>query len=145
MIQLAEHDLCTGCGACMAVCAHNSITMQSDAAGVLYPVINTDVCKECHLCESRCPVLKPVEGHRPRKSYACWNNIDSERNTSALGGIAIAFYGDALKKGYVCVGVSQNDDFTVVTFGFKNDNKENITKIHKQEKLRSQKFLLNNL
>lgn len=113
MIQLAEHDLCTGCGACMAVCAHDSITMQSDAAGVLYPVINTNICKECHLCESRCPILKPVEGHRPRKSYACWNNIDSERNTSASGGIAIAFYEDALKKGYVCVGASQNEDFTV--------------------------------
>ena len=113
MIQLAEQIFCTACGACSEKCPKNCIQMSENEAGLVYPLIDTTNCIECHACEKVCPVLNPPTTHSPIKAYAAWSNNKEERRTSASGGIAIEMYKHALNQGFKVVGASQNADFSV--------------------------------
>lgn len=61
MIKLATHDTCTGCGACAFKCPKHCISMQENAIGIVFPVIDADACIECHSCEKVCPILNLPE------------------------------------------------------------------------------------
>ena len=113
MIHLAEHKLCTACGTCSARCPKSCIRMEPNSIGTVYPVIDSDNCIECHACEKVCPVLDTPTVNYPRKAYAAWSNNTEERRTSASGGIAAELYRYALSQGYMAVGASQNEDFSV--------------------------------
>ena len=113
MIHLAEHKLCTACGACSARCPKSCIRMEPNSIGTGYPVIDSDNCIECHACEKVCPVLDTPTVNYPRKAYAAWSRNAEERRTSASGGIAAELYRYALSQGYMAVGASQNKDFSV--------------------------------
>lgn len=113
MIQLAPKDLCTGCGACAYKCPKSCITMKEDVQGVVYPHLDATNCIECHACEKACPILNPLTDKEPQRAYAAWSNDEEERRTSASGGVAIEIYKYCLKNGYIAVGASQNEDFSV--------------------------------
>lgn len=49
---------CSGCTACQSVCHADSITMESDTEGFLYPRINANTCTECMACIKVCPLNK---------------------------------------------------------------------------------------
>ena len=42
MIQITDKSQCCGCTACASICAHDAITIQPDAMGFLYPVVDTE-------------------------------------------------------------------------------------------------------
>ncbi len=113
MIQLAQHNLCTGCGACSFICPKNCINMVENDIGVIYPVINSTNCIECKSCQKVCPVITPIKYNYPKKAFAAWSNDEEERRTSASGGIAAELYKMALKKGYKIIGAAQQPDFSV--------------------------------
>ena len=113
MIQLAEHQFCTGCGVCAFKCPKNCITMREDSIGVLYPEIDNINCIECGLFQKSCPIVNKTEGNKPFACYAAWSNTETERSTSASGGIAVEMYKFAIANGYTVVGASQNHDFSV--------------------------------
>ena len=113
MIQLAEHQFCTGCGVCAFKCPKNCITMREDSIGVVYPEIDNTNCIECGLCQKSCPIVNKTEGNKPSACYAAWSNTETERSTSASGGIAVEMYKFAIENGYTVVGASQNHDFSV--------------------------------
>ena len=54
MINHLDKGDCCGCTACECICAHEAITMQSDAFGFLYPVVDKDKCVDCGICEKVC-------------------------------------------------------------------------------------------
>ena len=112
-IRLAGHEECTGCGACAFKCPKQCILMQEDRIGVVYPVIDTTTCIECHSCEKVCPVLNEVDSREAVAAYAAWSSDEEERRTSASGGIAMELYKYAVEQGWAAVGASQNDDFSV--------------------------------
>lgn len=99
MIELASHDLCTGCTSCVNTCSHHAITMQADSEGFLYPVINRNLCVECGLCTKRCPILLPVKqkNESSPKAFALWSYPD--RTVSSSGGAFSAFARSVIKKG----------------------------------------------
>lgn len=127
MIQLADRDSCTGCGACSLKCPKHCITMSPDDRGIVMPVINHNICVECHSCEKVCPILFPIHLNHPQKAYASWTRNEKERCTSASGGVAAEFYKFALKNGYKIVGAVQNDDFSVSHI--ITDNNEDLIRI----------------
>lgn len=56
-IKLYEHDMdCCGCSACKSICPKQVISMQENAEGFLYPVIDESLCVECEMCQKVCPV-----------------------------------------------------------------------------------------
>lgn len=54
MIKITSPENCCGCSACMSICPKNAISMQPDALGFLYPVVNKEKCINCGLCEKIC-------------------------------------------------------------------------------------------
>ena len=120
MIELAEKNLCTGCGACAFVCPQEAIGMRENEIGIVYPVINEEKCISCKKCQKVCPILNPISYHTPKKAYAAWSADEQERRTSASGGIAIEVYKKALEDGCYVAGAKQNEDFSV-TFELTND------------------------
>lgn len=108
MIKLADKFRCTGCGACASACGANAIRMERDAEGFLQPVINTDKCKECGLCQKTCPELHPLmrTDYSRQEAYAVISKND--RNISSSGGAFSVFARWILKQGGVVVGVTMD-------------------------------------
>lgn len=120
MIELAEKNLCTGCGACAFICPQVAIEMKENEIGIIYPIINEEKCISCKRCQKVCSILNPISYHKPQKAYAAWSADEQERRTSASGGIAIEVYKKALEVGCYVAGAKQNEDFSV-TFELTND------------------------
>lgn len=50
--------LCTGCGDCVALCAkRQAISMQTNDAGDLVPVVDMELCNLCGKCYRKCPSI----------------------------------------------------------------------------------------
>ena len=54
MIHISNKQDCCGCTACASICAQNAISMTVDELVFKYPVVNTNCCTDCGLCEKVC-------------------------------------------------------------------------------------------
>lgn len=113
MVELANRNVCTGCGACAYVCPKHCISMKENDYGVIYPVVNDIECVGCNKCRSFCPILNEVQSKYPLKVYAAWSSDIDERRTSASGGVATEVYKEGLKEGFKIAGAAFNEDFSV--------------------------------
>lgn len=113
MIKLADKNLCTGCSLCASVCSNRCIKMETAPEGDVFPEIDVGRCIKCHMCERACPVISSPIRHLPDKAFAAWSRNESERYTSASGGIAAELYHFALSNNYWIVGAKLEDDFSV--------------------------------
>lgn len=86
MIKLAEKSICSGCGACASICPTNSIFMETDEEGFLYPEIKIDKCIECQKCQKACPVLEKNTYNHNISAYAVKHNNEEIRMQSSSGG-----------------------------------------------------------
>lgn len=90
----SEKEECCGCTACKSICPVNSITMQPDEEGFLYPIIDDVLCVECGLCKTVCPLKNEVkfdrltnkEGELEPLIYAIKHKSDNVRMASSSGG-----------------------------------------------------------
>lgn len=53
-ISTKSNNECSGCSACMAICPHDAIEMQSDIMGFYYPYVDAEKCINCGLCSTVC-------------------------------------------------------------------------------------------
>lgn len=113
MIKLVDRLHCTGCGACASSCAVKAISMVRDDEGFLQPIINRDKCKECGLCQKRCPELNPLErlDYSHQKAYAVISKND--RNVSSSGGAFSVFARWIIGQGGFVVGATMDEHFYV--------------------------------
>lgn len=51
MDNICNEDICTGCGACKAICPTNSIILKANEEGFIMPVINDMSCINCGKCK----------------------------------------------------------------------------------------------
>lgn len=89
MINIEDKKKCCGCSACAQRCPKHCIEMREDEEGFLYPCIDALNCINCGLCEKICPIINiDMNGEFfPKKTYAAYNQDESERLQSSSGGV----------------------------------------------------------
>lgn len=76
---------CHGCEACVQICGHNALAMKEDEEGFRYPVVDTEACVHCGLCNKVCPVENPpLRNQAEQTAYggSCINPDTLENSTS---------------------------------------------------------------
>ena len=115
MIAITNKTNCSGCSACAQICPNNSITMQEDVEGFLYPKVNVQKCLSCGLCDKICPIINiAVQNTFETLSYAVINKDENVRKSSSSGGAFTALAEKIINDGGVVFGAMFDDKFNVV-------------------------------
>ena len=105
---LADHNHCTGCTACMNICAKNAITMERDREGFAYPVVDKASCVRCGRCSAVCPILHTREKQALPAVFAAWNRDENIRKDSTSGGVFTALAEYVLEGGGIVYGAAMD-------------------------------------
>lgn len=114
MINIQRKEDCVGCNACVQRCPTSCISMKEDEQGFLYPIVDTNRCINCHLCEKVCPVINQSEARKPLKVFAAKNNNKEVKRLSSSGGVFFALAETIIKESGVVFGAKFNDNWDVV-------------------------------
>lgn len=140
MINISNPADCCGCTACASICAHDAITMEPDALGFLYPVVDVAKCVDCGLCEKVCQFNdnydKSLNFDEPI-AYAARHKDINEVMKSRSGAAFVAISDYILEQGGVVYGAGYQDHFRVV-------HKRAITKKERDE-FRGSKYVQSDL
>lgn len=122
MPSIAAKEYCTGCTACEAACPKGCITIKPDNNGFFVPVIDTDMCISCGLCEKSCPIINPLKTaeHEP-KAYAAYSKDEAMRLSSSSGGVFSEIAKAVLQRGGVVFGAAYNEQFEIVHICAENE------------------------
>ena len=115
--MLCKPEVCTGCGACRAVCTVDAISMQQDAEGFFAPVIG-DACIQCGACTQVCPALKGTplhSGSAEPKAYMVKSLDENILFNSASGGAFTLLAQEMLNRSGAVYGTRWDDDLRAVT------------------------------
>ncbi|MEE0985187.1 MAG: Coenzyme F420 hydrogenase/dehydrogenase, beta subunit C-terminal domain [Bacteroidaceae bacterium] len=117
MINIQDRRDCCGCTACASICAHNAISMEPDAMGFKYPVVDDSKCVDCGLCEKVCAFNenydKSLNLQEPL-AYGVRHKDMNEVATSRSGAAFIAISDWVLDNGGVVYGAGYTGHFQVV-------------------------------
>lgn len=107
---------CTSCQMCGSVCAKNAITIRLNEDGFYRPYVDEEACSDCGLCTKVCykfdaevKVTSPAEEEKI-EVHSAQNKSDMLLKKVTSGGVADALAKELIKQGYVCIGVTYNDD-----------------------------------
>lgn len=118
MIDRLLPDQCTGCGCCVDGCPKNAIELSVDKEGFGYPIIDSELCIRCELCEKICPIMNVnqlpfADATTKADCYGGYHKDIEIRFDSTSGGAYTALAESVLNKGdYVC-GAVYDKDFAV--------------------------------
>lgn len=117
MINIQDRRDCCGCSACASICAHNAISMEPDAMGFKYPVVDVSKCVDCGLCEKVCAFNenydKSLNLQEPL-AYGVRHKDMNEVATSRSGAAFIAISDWVLDNDGVVYGAGYTGHFRVV-------------------------------
>jgi len=117
MPRLAKKNECCGCAACYSICEFAAIEIKPDETGFLYPIINTEKCKNCNMCERSCPVISPLktknEVNSYTKAFIIQHKNEYVRKQSTSGGAFSAIAEAIISLGGVVFGASMEEGFIV--------------------------------
>ncbi|MBR0413673.1 MAG: Coenzyme F420 hydrogenase/dehydrogenase, beta subunit C-terminal domain [Clostridia bacterium] len=112
---------CCGCGACANSCARGAITMQEDAAGFIFPMVDEEKCVECGRCIESCVFTKPGAGAGEKPAvYAAVIKDKAVLKNSSSGGIFSALAAAVLDKGGAVFGAAWTKDMSLAHICVEN-------------------------
>ena len=100
---------CTGCMACVNVCAHHAISVVQDKEGFDRPQIDENLCVDCGLCQKTCPINNHPIANDPQKVYSGWSSDETVRISSSSGGAFTEIARPILKEGGVVFGCALDE------------------------------------
>lgn len=104
---------CYGCAKCAAVCPTGAITMQEDAEGFLYPVIEQDRCVGCGKCREACNQMHTTAAKEGR-FYALRCKDEALLQKSTSGGAFSLIAEEILGEGGLVCGACMDENCFVV-------------------------------
>lgn len=110
---MVKRELCTGCGACGAVCQAHAVQMQPDREGFLYPEIDPALCTGCGRCAAVCPAERPGRKGGSRSCFGARAADEAVRGMGSSGGIFPLLASHVLKQGGAVFGAALTEDHTV--------------------------------
>ncbi len=114
MITIDKRSDCCGCGSCVQSCSKQCIELQKDEEGFLYPLVDTNNCIECGMCNKVCPILSNKQQHEPIQSLAFKNDNENDRMKSSSGGLFIVLARQVVNDGGVVFGVTYDKNWMPV-------------------------------
>jgi len=135
MINITDKKNCCGCNACLDACPKNAISQKIDIEGFWYPVVDTDTCVNCGLCEKVCPQinaekLKKNEFEKPVCYAATHKNVET-RFGSTTGGLFSALAEQMYREGGYVGGAVYREDWTVAHF--ISNNPEDLVRLRQSK------------
>lgn len=114
MINIDSLEKCCGCAACVNACPKQCITMYSDKKGFFYPLVDTNLCIHCDLCEKVCPLINKSEGtHLPIMVEAVSSKSVEDVKASSSGAVCHELSRYFIEKKGVVYGAAWTDGFVV--------------------------------
>lgn len=113
MIEICKPADCTGCSACYSSCPVHAISMESDAKGFLYPVIDQILCIDCGLCQHVCLVKNESQLSNPKQVFAAWAKNTKDRRKSTSGGVFYQLAVRCIQSNGVVFGAVWANDWSV--------------------------------
>jgi len=116
MLEIHEKTKCCGCGACKNICPSNCISMQLDAEGFMYPIIDHARCIDCDLCNKVCPIINSFTKNDGNSCsfYGAYNNDKNINRDSSSGGIFWLLVQYVISNEGIVYGVALQENFRVV-------------------------------
>lgn len=108
MIEICNEEMCCGCAACFSTCPVSAIKMTVDGHGFKRPLIDTEKCVECGLCQRACPINVDIESSKSENAYAAKAKDKVVRRRSQSGAAFAVLAAEALKNGWIVYGASSN-------------------------------------
>lgn len=113
MIKVINKTQCCGCQACAENCPKSCISLYEDEEGFTYPMVDTTICINCHICEKVCPIINQGIEREPLAVYAAINKNDNIRLDSSSGGIFTLLAEKIIEQGGVVFGARWNTRWEV--------------------------------
>ena len=134
-MEICPKETCTGCLACYNACSHKAIELRKDEEGFIYPEINAELCVDCGLCKSVCPIIVGTDDvtHEPLATYAAWNRDKHVVRKSSSGGLFTMIAEWVLAKNGVIYGAAFDENLHV-----RHRRVDTITDL---ERLRGSKYV----
>lgn len=116
MVDCVPKSSCFGCKACGDICPVQAISFPIDSEGFWYPLIDTDKCIKCNLCEKVCPALNVhntsgyIEGNP--ETYKVYHKDKDIRYNSTSGALYYSLAEEFVKNKDYIVGCVYNDAYT---------------------------------
>ena len=106
---------CTSCQMCAAICSRNAITIRLNEEGFYRPYVDESKCTDCGSCIKVCYKYDDVnitssEKIKTIEVFSAQHLSDSLLKQVTSGGVADALAKELIKQGFVCIGVTYNDN-----------------------------------
>lgn len=117
---------CSGCGACMAACPRQAITMREGRHGCKYPVIDENLCVGCGKCLQVCGYRQPEGGSAPQTAYAAVGKAEQVVRNSASGGVFATLALEWIRKGGLVAGAVMDCEDGVQVYHVLSDQARDV-------------------
>lgn len=139
-VALKENRDCCGCTACETICPHDAIEMQADSLGFFYPMVDSEKCVDCGICERVCQFNDNYyrsSNDGSKHVYAMRSSSSDDLLKSQSGAAFYSIAKSLIADGYYVCGAGFDKDFTA-----KHKIVNDITDL---QELRGSKYVQSNL